>query len=144
MDDVDSVESPIGSTKEERDKRILEAFRTQSAERVALDFGISAASVRKIALMHGFKKRNLQNEEDLPKVAPRSSINNTHKILGVRFGGFIELKKMRTNKYAAEELGWSTQKLASTIRGEYSLTLTDLSVMAKYMDVTLSKLLEDL
>lgn len=140
---VDDSPSPGEIARQERDDEIGKLYADPdgpSAEEIARRFGISEAAVRKITAKLGVSR---PRGRKAAKKDEERVIDPLHQKVGIRFSSFLHFQKLRTVSEAAEELGWSPQKVSAIGKGFHNLSLTDVKQLADYMGQSLSEFLKD-
>ena len=123
----------MGSALEERNSRICDRYLKdgETAESLAIDSGLSVASVRVLLRDGGALKAGR------PKVF-RTDAEKVLSSVHARLGGILSHHRAFTRgidrRMAADELNWSMQRVASVEKGVYNLTLIDLIDLARFLD----------
>ena len=124
-----------------RDEGIVSRYLSEkiSAERLAMDFGISSLRVRQILKAAGVSKKD--RPPDLKDEGDRT-LSSRH----VKIGKYVSFERGFTlgvdRTYLAGKLGWSAIKLASVEHGTFNLTLIDMEDLARIFETSLTGLLE--
>lgn len=129
----------MGSPLTERNTQICDRYLKggETAESLAMDNGLSVASVRVI----------LRDGGALKGKAPRVFRTETERVLSplhAKLGGMLSHYRAFTRgidrRMAADELNWSMQRVASVEKGVYNLTLVDLQDLARFLDKPIEEL----
>lgn len=129
------------SAIESRDERICSRYLAEglSAERLALDEGLSAARVKQI-LREG-------KATGKPRIKPVEGADKTVSAAHVKIGKVLAHHRMITmgvdRAHFAAKIQWSHVKVAYVEAGTYNLTLIDLQDIARTTGIGLPILLED-
>lgn len=131
---------------QERDKAICEAYVAgTTAERLALDYGLSVSAIRLILRTSKVKKPKLSKEQRAVVVAAKRAAPKTfgsmHEKIGTRLSHYRSFTLMLDRPATAQKLGWSTQKLASVEQGAFNLSLIDIQDLATFMKEDVSQFL---
>ena len=125
---------------EKRNKGICERYLKggETAEALAIDSGLSVMSVRVI----------LKNGDALKKGRPKVLRTEAERVISplhARLGGMLSHHRAFTKgidrRMAADELGWSMQRLATAEKGLYNLTLTDVQDIARFLGQPIEEVL---
>lgn len=123
-----------------RDAEICHRYKTEniSTARLAIDFGISEISVKKILQAAGV---TLADRVPRPMEGDKT-LSARH----VKIGKYVVYHRAFSlgvdRAHMAREMGWSPQKLSSIEAGTFNLTIMDLDDLARIFKTTASHILE--
>jgi hypothetical protein len=111
-----------------------------TAEGIALDFGLSVAAVR-VIIREGKSLRGAAPR--VRKTIEERVVTSTHARIGARLSHHRAFTRGIDRRMAADELHWSMQRVASVEQGTHNLTLLDLQDLARFINVSIEELLND-
>lgn len=131
----------MSSANEDRNAEICARYEAgDSAEVLALDFGLSLAMVRVILRTGGVRRtdKNRVFKSDEEKV-----LSPTHLKIGNKLAYFRAFEFGVDRRTTADKLGWSMQRVAAVEKGSHNLTLFDLQDLAAFMKISIEELIRD-
>lgn len=123
-----------------RDNQIAADFMSGiPVSKLALDYSLSIPSVNRI-----LKEMNVDRSNRIKQAVDHHVVDHLHIAIGVRLYDHRTCEVGEERPDCADKLGWSSKKLAMIEQGKSVLNLADLKVIAEYMNMTLSQLVENL